>query len=159
MKSNDYEANLESSFSFCEKGRFLSVKSIQIKKSRIFWFSPFWLLFSWSKYRKHLSDKVHNPRNERILICKQSCQVCVISYMLDSQTNVVLIETTCCLHVGVPLRTPIRRPEINRKSAVESFFFSKRVTELIMLTQRTLKKDLKKRRPHLQGEKFARAQE
>ena len=46
--------------------------------------------------------------------------------MLDSQKNVVLIETTCCLHVGVPLRTPIRRPEINRKSAVESFFFFKK---------------------------------
>ena len=125
----------QTSFSFCEKGRFMNVKSIQIKKSRIFWFSPFSLLFSWSKYQKHLSDKVHNLRNERILICKQSCQVCVISYMLD------------CLHVGDLWghRYGDRKP--TEKSVIKFFFFQK--SDLIMLTQRTHKKDLKKRRPHL----------
>lgn len=45
------------------------------------------------------------------------------------------------------------------KSVIESFlFFFFQKSESIMLTQKTHKKDLKKRRPHWQGEKFFRVE-
>ena len=45
-----------------------------------------------------------------------------------------------------------------KNPSLSLFFFFLQKSELIMLTQRTHKKDLKKRRPHLQGEKFSRVE-
>ena len=55
--------------------------------------------------------------------------------------------------------SPIRRLETNRKIRHRVFFiFFFQKSESIMLTQKTHKKDLKKRRPHWQGEKFFRVE-
>lgn len=78
--------------------------------------------------------------------------------MLDSQTNVLLMETTCCLHVWVPLTdTAAGNQQKNPSSSLFSFFFFKRVSQSCLL-KKPIKKDLKKRRPHWQGEKFFRVE-
>ena len=78
--------------------------------------------------------------------------------MLDSQTNVLLKETTCCLHVGVPLTdTAAGNQQKNPSSSLFYFFFFKRVSQSCLL-KKPIKKDLKKRRPHWQGEKFFRVE-
>lgn len=64
----------------------------------------------------------------------------MISYMLDSQTNVLLMETTCCLHVGVPLTdTAAGNQQKNPSSSLFYFFFFKRVSQSCLL-----KKPIKK---------------
>ena len=55
--------------------------------------------------------------------------------------------------------SPIRRLETNRKIRHRVFFlFFFQKSESTMLTQKPIKKDLKKRRPHWQGEKFFRVE-
>lgn len=107
----------QTSFSFCEKGRFMNVKSIQIKKSRIFWFSPFLLLFSWSKYQKHLSTKWKNFNMQTALPSLRDFLYARFSDKCFTHGDDMLF--TC----WVPLRTPIRRLETNRKIRHWVFFF------------------------------------
>ena len=77
----------------------------------------------------------------------------MISYMLDSQTNVLLMETTCCLHVGVPLTdTAAGNQQKNPSSSLFSFFFFQK-SESIMLTQKTHKKRSQKAKAPLTGRK------
>ena len=76
----------------------------------------------------------------------------MISYMLDSQTNVLLMETTCCLHVWVPLTdTAAGNQQKNPSSSLFSFFFQK--SESTMLTQKTHKKRSQKAKAPLTGRK------
>lgn len=75
----------------------------------------------------------------------------MISYMLDSQTNVLLMETTCCLHVGVPLTdTAAGNQQKNPSSSLFSFF---QKSESIMLTQKTHKKKITKSEGPIDREK------